>query len=307
MTGTSRAALSNAISRIRRWTALNVLGRETGGLLAKFLQLGVGQVEDLLRLLDRPDHQQVAEVFDQVLAELAHAVADHVIPLDARQDRLGITAEDRCGDVGQKSWVHGADQGGNIFVRHGAVAEGQHLVESGQRIAHAAVSLAGDQRQGGVADGDVLLAGDLPQTGDDLGHGDPFEIEALAAGKDGDRKFVGFGGGKDELDVFRRLLQGLQQRIEGVGGEHVDFVDDDDLVAAVGGEVLDAVAQFADIFHAVIGGAVDLEDVGGGAFGDLDADRTDVAGLMGNALFAVEGLGQDAGRTGLADTPGAGE
>ena len=35
--------------------------------------------------------------------------------------------------------------------------------------------------------------------------------------------------------------------------------------------------------------------------------RADVAGFVGDALFAVEGLGQDAGRTGLADTPGAGE
>ena len=117
-----------------------------------------------------------------------------------------------------------------------------------------------------------LLVGDLPQAGDDLGHRDPLEVEALAAGKDGDRQLVRFGGGKDELDVFRRLFQGLQQGVEGVGGEHVDFVDDDDLVAAVGGEVLDAVAQFADIVDAVVGGAVDLEDIGGGAFGDLDAD-----------------------------------
>ena len=139
----------------QRQAALDVLGREAGRLLAQLLQFGVGQIKNLLRFLDRTDHQQVAEVFDQLLAELAHVVADRVDPLDPRQDRLGIAAEDRCRDVGQQARVHGADQGGHILIRHGAVAEGQHLVEGGQGVAHAAVPLAGDQRQGGVADDDL--------------------------------------------------------------------------------------------------------------------------------------------------------
>src|SRR5512133_1456408 len=203
-------------------------------------------------------------MFDQVLAELAHVVTDRVNPLDAGQDPLGISLEDRCRDVGQKPRVHSADQGDHVFVRHAAVAEGQDLVEGRQGVAHAAVALAGYQCQSGVADGDLFLVGDLPQAGDDLGHRNAFEVEALAAGKDGNREFVGFGGGEDELDVFRRLFQCLQQGVEGVGGEHVDFVDDDDLVAAVGGEVLYAVAQFAHILDTIVGGAVDLEDIGGG-------------------------------------------
>ena len=33
-------------------------------------------------------------MFDQILTELAHVVADHVNPLDACQDRLGVTAEE---------------------------------------------------------------------------------------------------------------------------------------------------------------------------------------------------------------------
>ena len=87
----------------------------------------------------------------------------------------------------------------------------------------------------------------------------------------------------------------------------MDFVDDDDPVTAVGREVLDAVAQVADIVHAVIGSAVNLENIGRGAFGYLDALRADVTGLVRDPLFAVEGLGHDTGGTGFADSAGAGK
>ena len=58
------------------------------------------------------------------------------------------------------------------------------------------------------------------------------EHKMLAAADDGHREFVGLGGGEDEDHAFRRLLQRLEQGVEGVAGEHVGFVDDEDLVAA---------------------------------------------------------------------------
>jgi len=87
----------------------------------------------------------------------------------------------------------------------------------------------------------------------------------------------------------------------------VDFVDDDDPVTAVGREVLDIVAQVADIVYAVVGGAVDFKNVGRGAFGYLDALWADVAGFVRNPPLAVERFSHDAGGTGLADTTGSGK
>ena len=138
----------------------------------------------------------------------------------------------------------------------------QHLIKRRQGIAHAAVPLASDQGQGRVADGDPLPSGDIPQTGNDLGQGNPFEVETLTARENGDRQLVGLGGGKDELDVGRRLFQSLQQGVESIVGEHVDFVDDKDLVTAVRGKIPEVVAQFADVVHTGVGGAVNLEDIG---------------------------------------------
>ena len=44
---------------------------------------------------------------------------------------------------------------------------------------------------------------------------DPAQVEALAARQHRDRHLADFRGGEDELGVRRRLLQGLEQRVEG--------------------------------------------------------------------------------------------
>ena len=54
---------------------------------------------------------------------------------------------------------------------------------------------------------------------------DAGEVIPLAAREHGDRNLVRLGGREEELDVRRRLLQRLQQGVEGPGREHVHFVD----------------------------------------------------------------------------------
>ena len=60
---------------------------------------------------------------------------------------------------------------------------------------------------------------------------DAGEVEALAARQDGDRDLVRLGRREDELHVRRRLLQRLEQGVERLRRQHVNFVDDVDLVA----------------------------------------------------------------------------
>ena len=45
------------------------------------------------------------------------------------------------------------------------------------------------------------------------------------------RHFSGLGGGKDEYNVFGWFLEGLEKRVERACRQHVDLVDDIDLVA----------------------------------------------------------------------------
>ena len=77
----------------------------------------------------------------------------------------------------------------------------------------------------------LFRSADAAQMGDQLVGLDAAQVEALAAGQDGDRNLADLGGGEDELRVRRRLLQRLQEGVERLLGEHVDLVDDVDLVA----------------------------------------------------------------------------
>ena len=138
----------------------------------------------------------------------------------------------------------------------------------------------------------------------------PAEVEALAAREDGGRHLVRLGGGQDEDGVHRRLLQGLEQRVEGLGGEHVHLVDDVDLHAAFHRGEVHLVAQVADVVDAAVGGGVHLDDVHGAAPADGLAVRAGAVGVGGGlalAGVAVEGHGQDLGGGGLARAARTGE
>ena len=93
----------------------------------------------------------------------------------------------------------------------------------------------------------------------------------------------------------------LSSALNAAGREHVHFVDDVDLVAALRRGVADVVAQLAHVVDAVVARAVDLDARRGVAGGDLLAVVADAAGRGGRALHAVERLGEDARGRGLAD------
>ena len=103
-----------------------------------------------------------------------------------------------------------------------------------------------------------------------------------------------------------RLLEGLEQGVRRLGGQHVDLVDDVDLPPA-GRAQRDAGDQLPHGVDAPVGGGVELDDVERAALGDADARVADAARLPVGRFGAVEGLGQDAGGRRLARAPGAAE
>ena len=128
----------------------------------------------------------------------------------------------------------------------------------------------------------------------DEGRGNPPEVETLAAAQDGGQDLLRLGGGEDELDVLGRFFERLEQRVERRRGQHVDLVDDVDLILPVRGGVPHVVSQFADLLDAVVARAVDLQHVEAGAGGNLPARVADAAGFDRRGLDAAEGLGKDA-------------
>ena len=104
------------------------------------------------------------------------------------------------------------------------------LVEQRQPVAHRAVGGAGDQAERRGLDRDPFRLGDPAIMRDQQLHRHAAQREALAARQHRHRHLVDLGRREDEFDVGRRLFERLQQRVEGVLREHVDFVDDVDLV-----------------------------------------------------------------------------
>ena len=97
---------------------------------------------------------------------------------------------------------------------------------------------------------------------------DPAQVETLAARQHRHRDFADFGGGEHEFGVLRRLLQRLQEGVEGRRRQHVDFVDDVDLVARAGRRVAHAVVDLADVVDAGMGRGVHFQHVHVPAFHD---------------------------------------
>ena len=228
-----------------------------------------------------------------LLLDAAHGVADR--PGDAREQRL------------EEGGVEAAQQADGILIGDRSRAEGGELVEQGDRVAHAPLPRAGDQPQRRVARADPLGLADRPQVGGEGGRGHAPEVEFLAARQDGRRHGVDLGGGEDEHQVRRRLLDDLEQRVEGLAREAVDLVEHHHLVAVAGRAVLQALGEIADLLDLGIGGGVDLDDVEVRAAGDLDAGGALVARIGRRAALAVERLGQHARRRGLADAADSGK
>ena len=104
--------------------------------------------------------------------------------------------------------------------------------------------------------------------------------------------------------MIGRLLECLEQGVEGTATEHVDLVDQVDLEGAACRGVGGVLTQSPYIIHAGVAGGIDLHDIETPSFGDLDAGIADTTGIVGGTVrvgLTVQGLGENACRGGLPD------
>ena len=131
---------------------------------------------------------------------------------------------------------------------------------------------ADHQRVHGVVDDDALVGADAFEQPAHGLRGQQPERVVVGARPDGRQHLLRLGGGEHEDQVFRRLLDDLEQRVEACRGDHVRFVDDEDAVARLRGRVERPVAQFAGVVDAAVAGGVEFGDVD--AAGPLGASAT---------------------------------
>ena len=85
------------------------------------------------------------------------------------------------------------------------------------------------------------------------------------------------------------------------------FIDDVDLEAVTRWRVPGAFDDLPDLFDAIVGGAVDLQDVETRAGGDLHTSRTLATGGGGGPGGAVQCFGENSGGRRLAHAANTGE
>jgi len=233
-----------------------------------------------------------------------------------------LTAPFACGDgargvVGRDRLEHldaprergVAEDAEHLLGVEAARAERESLIEERERVAVGTRRAAGDERDR-LGRGFHTFLGEHPgEVALELLDGEQREVEVLGARPDRGQHPLGLGGREDEHHVRRRLLERLQQRVGGRRAEHVDLVDDVDLALRRPGEPeVDALHEIAHVVDTVVRRRVELREVEERALRDRDAVLALAARLgVGLEVEAVERLGEQAGRGGLAGAAGAGE
>ena len=165
-------------------------------------------------------------------------------------------------EIVDPSAVGEAEHCADAFDRNLPFPHRDRLVEDRQPVPHRPLRRPGDQAQRILFRGRTFLLRDVREMLDQDGHLDAAQVEPLAARENGHRHAPDFGRREYELDVLRRLLERLEERVECTLREHVDFVDDEDLVARCQWPVARAFDDLAHIVHAGVRCGVHLDHIG---------------------------------------------
>ena len=184
---------------------------------------------------------------------------------------------------------------------------GNGLVEQAERIAHAAVRRNGYQPGTAILRGDSFLFHDFIQLILDLPGAQVFQVELQTARQNGDRYPFRLGRRQQEFYMLGRFLQGLEQGVEAVFREHVDFIDEIDLVPSGSGRILDVIHQVPGFIHLGPGCRVDFDQIDEPAFIDTRTGAALAARFGTDADLAVETLRQDPRQGRLAHAAGTAE
>ena len=287
-------------------------GRTNAGrLVAHALQHITGSIDHpaASRVRNRLQHNKIAEPLQQVDGEPARVVSGVDHRLDRAEQCGGIAGGEGVDGVVDQRDVRGAQQCQRSLVVHPvALGARQQLVEHTQSVAGRTSARADDQWEHRVVDLDGLCGEDpLDQTTHGPRRQQPERV-VVRPGPDGGQHLLGLGGREDEDQVLRGLLDDLQQRVEGLRGDHVRFVDDEDAIPALRRGVECPITEIARVVDAVVACRVHFDDVDRTAARPQgDARIAHAAGRRSGALVAVQRAGEDARGGGLAAAARAGE
>ena len=117
--------------------------------------------------------------------------------------------------------------------------------------------------------------------------GNTLKVEPLAPRQYGNRHLIHFGRRKQEFDVAGRFFKRLQQRVKRVFRQHVDFVDDVNLVACRNGRIAHSLDNLTHIVNTGVACGIHFDNVDMAAFGDSNARLAGATGINRRATLPV--------------------
>ena len=146
-----------------------------------------------------------------------------------------------------------------------------HLVEHRLGVAHAASGASCDELERLIGDRSALRLHDAARACRRSSRsGSGRKVKRWSRDTTAGRMPAGIGRAEDEQDVGRRLLERLEEDVPALL-DALDLVDDEDLLAQVGGRGVDARQQLAHVVDAVVRCGVELDDVQRAAVADRHA------------------------------------
>ena len=174
------------------------------------------------------------------------------------------------------------------------------LIEQRQAVPHRTIRCPGDIMKRLLLDADLFPVRHFAKPAFDGGNAEPSEVIALAAREDGRRQPVRLRRAQDEDDVFRRLLERLQKRVERRGAQHMDLVDDEDFLLPLRRRVCRLIDHVPDIVDAVVRCRIHLDHVKTRVVRNRPAHRTLSARISVVRILTVDSLRKNFGDGRLA-------
>ena len=281
-----------------------------GKALGAALVLGVklfGDVESVRREGVEAGVEQVAEELAKAVEQRDELDTDFHSVVHHAEATLDVVVLDGLDEREEQFYRRDAEDGADGFRGHLVPGKGVGLVKVGEAVTHGTVGLFGKDVECFVGSLDAFLFANVAEAAADLVHGQALEVKALHTAQDRLRDLVDFGRCKDENHVGWRFFERLEESVEGACREHVDFVDDENLVLADDGRVLHTFNHIADVIDAGVGGRIYFIDVHRISAGDILAAVALATRMQRVGTLAVECAGENAGASSLAHTTGAGK
>ncbi len=183
---------------------------------------------------------------------------DHRI--EGREDRTDVGVRDPIEQLDERVLATLAEQSLRVLHRDVATHTPQ-LVEGGQRIPRSSLSVTSDDLDRIRVDVDAFALRNIREQLDKRRERHPAKVKALGTRHDRGEHLVRFRSREHEDDVVGRFLECLEQCVEGLSRQHVDLVDDIDLLAPTRRRKRNARQNLARLIHSGMTRRVHLEDV----------------------------------------------